>query len=130
MIAYLKGSLPQQDIAELEEAFVMAHDRLKRRTWKALLTKVLAAQSSPGLTQAFFVLAQALCLIDSETLRNSPLPWFHRIIRVVSHIDPTSLRSAGDDLLKPDEQAELTLLFERVAFDLSVLGFVAGTQFV
>ena len=114
LIAYRKGSLSQQATAELEEALVMAHDRLKD-DMESVFEKVVAAQSGAGLTQAFFVLAQALCLIDSETLRNSPLPWFHRIIRITSRIEATSLRCAGDDLLKPDEHAELALLIKRVA---------------
>ena len=106
--------MPHQDPAELEEALVLAHDQVQEDN-ESLLQKILAAKPGQGLTQAFFILAQAICMIDSDTLQNWPTPWFHRMIRIASNIDPATLSIAGDDLLKADEREEFSLFVQRAS---------------
>lgn len=115
LISYIKGTLPKQDINELEEAFLAAHDKLKIE-FEETFQKLLVAKSGVGLTQAFFICSQALCMIDDESLENWPTPWLHRLIRIASRIDPMSLKIAGDDALKVDEWQEFYLLVQRVSY--------------
>lgn len=123
----LKGTLPDNPILESKESFQKSHEQMKYEL-ENTFQKLLIAKPGTSLTQAFFVVAQALCLIDDDSLHNWPAPWLHRMIRIVSRIDPKNLSIAGDDILKADEREEFALFVHRVSliFPRSVLLLING----
>lgn len=127
LLAYLEGKMPLLDSAEAEEMLVSVYQQLKDELEQAF-QKLLVAKPGPGLVQAFFVVAQSLCLMDDESLRNWPTPWFHRMVRISARIDASKLSIAGDDILKADEREEFAALVQRVAliFPRSVLLLIKG----
>lgn len=123
----LKGTLPETPILESKDTFQKSHDQIKYEL-ESTFQKLLIAKPGTALTQAFFVVAQALCLIDDESLHNWPAPWLHRMIRIASRIDPKTFSIAGDDILKADERQEFALFVHRVSlvFPRTVLLLING----
>jgi hypothetical protein len=127
LLEYVEGKMPVQDNAEAEETLVGVYQQLKDELESAF-QKLLVAKPGPGLVQAFFIVAQSLCMMDDDSLRNWPTPWFHRMVRVAARIDASKLSIAGDDILKADEREEFAALVQRVAliFPRSVLLLIKG----
>lgn len=115
LAGYLNGSLTPSDTGELEDAWAMAYQQFEKEI-EECFDKVGSAQPGAGLTQAFFVIAQALCLMDDERLSSwRRIPWFQRLVRLAARLDPEDLSAAGDDLLQADEEEEFALLVSRVS---------------